>query len=437
MPQGIGHAFHACPDHLRPGHTEIQSEEYAAGVRIPDRAPLPRHVRQEGHAAASRLRGFRQRAHLREAQLRAHRFPQPLQCAASAGRSALQQPPSRHHVEAEDQPRIRRVLIDADAHAAGLSALLLGLSRGYYAGSQRAAGRVQSACRHRNAFPQSHLLCRFPGQPSHDLVAGCDLRQQFPRNAQRFAHILVPAALPHIEAGQAVSLGQILCDLAGHPVDDIAVRLQDLLCLLIHLRPVLPVPEDLRPGISRLGRIPAQVKQFFRRQPVCRLPADFLAPGIRPDRRRAQHVPIPVQRDGRPALSVCADSGDFRRIDAVIGDHFTHCPAYAVPPPGRILFRPALPGITDGILASALRDDLSFRIKQRRLTGGGSDIHAKQQGSHLRTLLVFVLLRLFRCFPVAGSAPAPGSARPCGLPPGTFSDRRLQAVPRWPFSHPP
>ena len=332
-------------------------------------------------------------------------------------------------MEAQDQPGIRRVFINTDAHSSGLSALFLGLSGRYHPGSQCAAGRVQSAGCHGNAFLQAHLCCRCPRQFSDNPVAGHDLRQQFPRDSQLFAHPVVPAAFPHIKAGQSVSLGKILGDLAGHPVDDIAVRLQDLFRFFKHLRPVLPVPEDLRPGITRFGRISAQAEQSFLRQRFCCFPADIPAPGIRPDRCRAKYGSRPVQGNGGPALSVRADPGNFRRINAVFGDHFPHCPADPVPPEVRILFRPSLPGIADRILASSLGRNLSFRIKQGRLAGRGPDIHTQQQGSHLRTLLLpLFLFRPFRCFPAGGSAPVHGSAQPCGLPPGTSSGQRHPAV---------
>ena len=218
-------------------------------------------------------------------------------------------------------------------------------------------------------------------------MAGNDLRQQFPRNADRPARAIVPASLPHIEAGQPVSLGQILRDLTGHPVDDVAVGLQDLCRLPVCFRPVLLIPEDLRPGISGLRRIAAQTEKLFFRQPLRGFPADPGAPRICPDRRRAQDFPGGVQRDGGPALPVHADAGDLRRINVVFADHLPDRAAYAVPPVPRILFRPSLFRIADRVIRPRGRCHRAVFLKQRNLTGGCPDVDPQQIFRHRSLLL--------------------------------------------------
>ena len=63
--------------------------------------------------------------------------------------TALQQPGAGHYMGAQDQPPVCPRRIHADAHAAGLTALLLGLTRLHDPDAKGSAGGVQTACRDR------------------------------------------------------------------------------------------------------------------------------------------------------------------------------------------------------------------------------------------------------------------------------------------------
>lgn len=70
---------------------------------------------------------------------------------------------------------IRGIAIHTDAHAACLSALLLGLARMNDTGSQCPAGCIQTACHYGNAADQTNLYRCFFGNGSHHLMTGHDL----------------------------------------------------------------------------------------------------------------------------------------------------------------------------------------------------------------------------------------------------------------------
>ena len=86
-------------------------------------------------------------------------------------------PPARYRMEPQDQPRIRCVPVDTDAHPAGLAALLLGLPGRNDPGAQRSAGRVQAAGGHRDSFRKTHLFRSLPGQRSDNLMTWNQVRQ--------------------------------------------------------------------------------------------------------------------------------------------------------------------------------------------------------------------------------------------------------------------
>ena len=305
---------------------EIQSVEYSFCLGIPDRGPLSRHIGQENESVRSRgnclcnhvqliQRGF-SRFFFHQPFIPGKFLLEPPHDAAATGGAALQKPFARNHMPAENQPRIGFVRIQADAHTARLSSLLLGFARSYDAGSQCAAGCVQSAGSHGRSLQKSALLCclfrHFPDDP----VTGDDLRKESLRNPHRFAHVTVPDSFFHVKAVQSVALGNILGHCAGQPVGDVAVGLQDLINLFVLLRQILLVPEDLCRRIRRRKRVSGYLKDPVPSDPFVQFPADLFSPGVHPDRGVAEDLSHLIHRDRGPALSVYSDGRDLFRLYA-------------------------------------------------------------------------------------------------------------------------
>ena len=198
------------------GLGEIQSVKYALCVRVPDRGTLTGHIWKEYHTVTSRSDLFCDLIKL--IQGRTFFFSchhtliiceltfKPAHDTTAAGCAALKEPLSRNYVISEDQSGICLVLVHADTHSSGLSALFLCLSRMDHSGPQRSTCRIQTAGNNRCSHSKAGFFCCFLCNRSHNMVTVADLRKKSHGDSKFFAHFLIPGCFSHVKAVQAVSL---------------------------------------------------------------------------------------------------------------------------------------------------------------------------------------------------------------------------------------
>ena len=305
-------------------------------------------------------------------------------------------------MRAQDEAGVRAARGGADAHAAGLAALLLRFTRAHHTGAERAAGGVQAAGHHGRAGQKAAGSGRLRRHRAHHARARHNLRQKIGPHAQLAAERRVPAVFCHLIAGPAVALAFVLHGGARQPIDKIAVRLQDLPRVFIDLRPLAAVPDHLRHGVGGGKRVAAHGKEPL----LPHRTVDFLTQrrGTRviPDGRRAQRAAIAIDGDGAPALTVHADAGDAGGSDLPLLQHLPDRAADGFPPLLRVLLRPAGVRAGNAVCSGGLRHHAAFAVKSGCLARGGADVYAEQNVAH-GTLTPFRRSRTRAC----GSSPAP------------------------------
>ena len=375
---------------------KINSVEDALRIRIPDRRPLSGHIGKEHKAIAPSADQSRGLVHLiqRAASkllfehpfLSAELFLKPAHRSAAAGCSALKEPSVRHHMVSQNQPRIRMVLIHADAHASGLSALFLGFPGLIHADSQRSAARVQSARHNARPFQKTGFFRSLRRHMSDDRVTGSDIRQKALRYSQLSRHLLIPAPFSHVKAVPAVTLGKILCYGTGQAVHDKPVALQNLVDPAVQLRHRSLIPDHLGSCVHRLKRVPRNTKDPLRPNLRGYLTADVIRPGVHPDRSRAQNPALLVHGHRGPALPVHADCGNLLFRDAGLFKKVPDRRRDPFPPVVRVLLRPPRVGIIHGIILRHRRCHMSVFVEYGSLAGAGTDINSQKQFSHDRSI---------------------------------------------------
>ena len=199
---------------------------------------------------------------------------------------------------AKDQSGICLVLIHADAHSAGLSSLLLCLTRMDHSGPQCSACRIQTTGNNRCSHSKAGFLRRLLCNCSHNMITGTDLRKKFHGNPKLSAHILIPGCLSHVKAMQAIALGNILAHHTRQLICNVAVRLQDLVDPLVHLREIFFIPEDLCSCIGRLKGITGYFKNLLCPDLFIQSVTDRLCSGIHPDRSVCQYISVLIHGNG-------------------------------------------------------------------------------------------------------------------------------------------
>ena len=186
---------------------------------------------------------------------------------------------------------------------------------------------------------------------------------------QFFPHLLIPDTPLHIITMEPISLGHILHGVPGQTVDQKAVALEDLINLLIHLRHLFPVPEDLPRGIKRLQGIAAHLKESI---PSILLPepgADLARSGVHPKRCVRQDFPFPVDRHSRPTHPIHADAFHIRRRDMLSIQQRSDGLVYSRPPVFRRLFRPPRLRMINRILTCTRSHYRSVLLEKSNFTG--------------------------------------------------------------------
>ena len=213
--QGKCHAFHAGTYHMALGLGKIQSIEYTFCVRVPDWGTLAGHIWKKYHTVTAWSNFFRDLIELIQgrpfflsyrALIICKLTFKPAHYTTAAGCAALKEPLSRNYVISEDQSGICLVLVHADTHSSGLSALFLCLSRMDHSGPQRSTCRIQTAGNNRCSHSKAGFFCCFLCNRSHNMVTVADLRKKSHGDSKFFAHFLIPGCFSHVKAVQAVSL---------------------------------------------------------------------------------------------------------------------------------------------------------------------------------------------------------------------------------------
>ena len=301
------YAFHTGTYHMSLGLGKIQSVEYALRIRIPDRGTLTGHIWKKYHSVTAWCDPFRDLIELiqRRAFFLCYRALiickltfKPAHDTTTSGGSSLKEPLSRNYVIAKDQSGICLVLIHADAHSAGLSSLLLCLTRMDHSSPQCSACRIQTTGNNRCSHSKAGFLRRLLCNCSHNMITGTDLRKKFHGNPKLSAHILIPGCLSHVKAMQAIALGNILAHHTRQLICNVAVRLQDLVDPLVHLREIFFIPEDLCSCVGRLKGITGYFKNLLCPDLFIQSVTDRLCSGIHPDRSVCQYISVLIHGNG-------------------------------------------------------------------------------------------------------------------------------------------
>ena len=201
----------------------------------------------------------------------------------------------------EDQALVGHRCVQRDGHAAGLTALFLGLAGPVYARSEGAAGGVKTAgddgCADRKARGMRGSRSEatddrrgFDGDGDKALV-----------DSQTRSHAGVHLAGRHVDEVQAVALGVVLARDPGEGHHDDAVALQEPARAGEHLRTVPLEPQHLRRGVTGAQPVAGEGEDVAGGEPGEHLVADRLRTGVHPDRRTGEHPALGVDRDSRPA----------------------------------------------------------------------------------------------------------------------------------------
>ena len=387
MLQGVGNTLHAGTHHVPLRFREIKPVEHTLRVRIPDRRALSAHIREKNKSVRSGRNLFRLMIQLHERRLSgllrqetllSGELPlKPPHHSAASGRTALQQPFARNDMKRQNQPGIRLIFIQADAHAAGLSSLLLCIPVVNHAGAKRSARGIKTSRNYRRSLQKSRFLRRCLCHLTDHLITVHDLRQELLRDSDLGCHIIIPDTPSHIKAMPAVRVTDIFRYLSGQTISDVSVRVQNLVRVCIDLRKVFSVPENLRRGVGRLQRVSCKIKNSVLSDPFIDTVTHRLRAGIHPDRRIRQILPVLIQSDGGPALPVDSDSTDIRRLHLPLSPDLCQCLTDAPVPVLRILLRPARVRIINRIITRRGCLHPAVPVKGRHLAGARSDIYSQ------------------------------------------------------------
>jgi len=102
----------------------------------------------------------------------------------------------------------------------------------------------------------------------------------------------------HVKAVKTISLGKILGHLTGKSVSNVAVGLQYLINILIHLGHISLVPDDLSRAVGWLQGIACHFEYPLFSHLLTEFFADVVGSGIHPDGRICQHAALFVYRYG-------------------------------------------------------------------------------------------------------------------------------------------
>ena len=158
MLQRKRYAFQYGADHVAACFIITEPVKNAFRVRVPDWGAFAGHIREKNDSVRTGRDFGRLSCQLVKVPALSQFLPEPLQCSASAYRTALQEIPARNNMRAENQAFMGKRFIEANAHAAGLPALFLRLTGEIYPGAQGPAGCIKPSGNNRRSFLQ-------PGKP--------------------------------------------------------------------------------------------------------------------------------------------------------------------------------------------------------------------------------------------------------------------------------
>ena len=143
----------------------------------------------------------------------------------------------------------------------------------------------------------------------------------------------------------------------------------------VYLRKIFFVPEDLCSRIRGLKRISCYLKNLLLSNLLIQSVTNRLCSRIHPDWCIGQHIPLSVNWNCRPALTINPDSRDLICSDICLLHGFLCCPADCIPPFLRILLCPSLMWIIYRIVTTGCCKNFSIPVKYRNLAGTCSDIN--------------------------------------------------------------
>ena len=97
---------------------------------------------------------------------------------------------------------------------------------------------------------------------------------------------------------QAIALGNILAHHTCQLICNVAVGLQDLVDLLVHLREIFFIPEDLCSCVGRLKGITGYFKNLLCPDLFIQSVTDRLCSGIHPNRSVCQYISVLIHGNG-------------------------------------------------------------------------------------------------------------------------------------------
>ena len=219
----------------------------------------------------------------------------------------------------------------------------------------------------------------------HRLVRLIDLRQLFLADPADFHHLSGPAAVLHVKDQHAGGVGYVRTVDAGQPVGNIILGQHDLRDLRKVLRLFILHPQNLRGGKTGKGNIRRIFGQLLPADDIVQVITLFISTAVVPQKRRADHVVLPVENHQSVHLPSETDS---RHLAAVTVLQKFLQPRHGFPIPVlRILLRPARMRETDRIFAGYNLLNPAFPVHQKQLHGRGSKVHSYIK--HLYVLLSF------------------------------------------------
>lgn len=135
-------------------------------------------------------------------------------------------------------------------------------------------------------------------------------------------------------------------------------------------------PEDLGCGESCHCRICCNGYELIIADQIGQLCRFLSCTLVAPDDGGTDDLIVLIEHYQSVHLTRKSDAADLRRIDGSFCDHLADSHFGRLPPVARILFRPAVEGCIEGILAGSRRNRSTVQVKQYGLGSAGSYVAA-------------------------------------------------------------
>ena len=246
----------------------------------------------------------------------------------------------------------------------------------YEAGAEACAVLVAGAADDLGLCGKAEAMCNGRRQRADDGFCLYDLAEKLGVKTEDVCHLGRPCFLRNVVDHRSRCLSIVNRCNTGHPVDKVAVNVQEVFCFFKNVRSVLLYPQHLCGCVGRVEVKAGNLKHACRIDRLGYLGSLCLGAAVEPNDAVHKCIAVLIGRYDGVVYSIHADRSDLGRVNAGIGNELLYNGGERVEIILNGLLCPAGIGVYGIVRAGSLCDDLALGIDKQALERLRTEVNA-------------------------------------------------------------